>query len=214
MCQGAGSIVKATALAAAKGTRLFPLTGEMPKPVVPALDKPIVQHGCDLLATQGERDQRPPSGGRNPRLIRRGIQRRRHDGQLLSRGGTHGPGRWRNAPRRHNLAYTGIYVLEPEVLEYVPENRSSTLFGTYPPPTLATGAKLTAARGPSTDRTSAPWKPTGPPSKRSSRGGYGSTSRALPSTHASREPCGIAAVRGLHPTVTHLAGCGWGRTRL
>jgi NDP-sugar pyrophosphorylase family protein len=53
MCQGAGSTVKATALAAGKGTRLFPLTGEMPKPLVPALDKPIIQHVFDLLATQG-----------------------------------------------------------------------------------------------------------------------------------------------------------------
>ena len=38
-------------------------------------------------------------------------------------------------------------MLEPEVLEYVPENWSSTLFGTYPPPTLATGAKLTGYEG-------------------------------------------------------------------
>jgi mannose-1-phosphate guanylyltransferase len=53
MCQGAGSIVKATAPAAGKGTRLFPLTGEMPKPPVPALDKPVIQHVFDLLATQG-----------------------------------------------------------------------------------------------------------------------------------------------------------------
>ncbi len=45
--------MKATALAAGKGTRLFPLTGEMPKPLVPALDKPIIQHVFDLLATQG-----------------------------------------------------------------------------------------------------------------------------------------------------------------
>lgn len=38
-------------------------------------------------------------------------------------------------------------MLEPEVLEYVPENRSSTLFGTCPPPTLETGAKLTGYEG-------------------------------------------------------------------
>jgi NDP-sugar pyrophosphorylase family protein len=41
------------ALAAGKGTRLFPLTGEMPKPMAPIVDTPIIEHIFDLLAVHG-----------------------------------------------------------------------------------------------------------------------------------------------------------------
>src|SRR5829696_6496388 len=41
------------ALAAGKGTRLFPLTGEIPKPMAPVVDTPIIGHIFDLLATHG-----------------------------------------------------------------------------------------------------------------------------------------------------------------
>ena len=37
-------------LAAGKGTRLFPLTGEVPKPMAPVADTPIIRHIFDLLA--------------------------------------------------------------------------------------------------------------------------------------------------------------------
>ena len=37
-------------LAAGKGTRLFPLTGEVPKPMAPVVDTPIIHHIFDLLA--------------------------------------------------------------------------------------------------------------------------------------------------------------------
>jgi mannose-1-phosphate guanylyltransferase len=37
-------------LAAGKGTRLFPLTGEIPKPMAPVVGKPIIQHIFELLA--------------------------------------------------------------------------------------------------------------------------------------------------------------------
>ena len=37
-------------LAAGKGTRLFPLTGEIPKPMAPVVDTPIIRHIFDLLA--------------------------------------------------------------------------------------------------------------------------------------------------------------------
>ena len=40
-------------LAAGKGTRLFPLTGEMPKPMAPVVDTPIIQHIFELLAGHG-----------------------------------------------------------------------------------------------------------------------------------------------------------------
>lgn len=45
--------MKAMALAAGKGTRLFPLTGEVPKPMAPVVDTPIIEHIFDLLASHG-----------------------------------------------------------------------------------------------------------------------------------------------------------------
>ncbi len=45
--------LKAMVLAAGKGTRLFPLTGEMPKPMAPVVDTPIIQHIFELLARHG-----------------------------------------------------------------------------------------------------------------------------------------------------------------
>lgn len=45
--------MKAMALAAGKGTRLFPLTGEVPKPMAPVVDRPIIEHIFDLLAAHG-----------------------------------------------------------------------------------------------------------------------------------------------------------------
>ena len=40
-------------LAAGKGTRLFPLTGEVPKPMAPVVDTPIISHIFELLARHG-----------------------------------------------------------------------------------------------------------------------------------------------------------------
>src|SRR5919202_194577 len=45
--------MKAMALAAGKGTRLFPLTGEIPKPMAPVVNTPIIEHIFDLLARHG-----------------------------------------------------------------------------------------------------------------------------------------------------------------
>jgi mannose-1-phosphate guanylyltransferase len=45
--------VRAMVLAAGKGTRLFPLTGEVPKPMAPVVDTPIIHHIFDLLAHHG-----------------------------------------------------------------------------------------------------------------------------------------------------------------
>src|SRR5918912_141884 len=45
--------MKAMVLAAGKGTRLFPLTGEVPKPMAPVADTPIIRHIFDLLARHG-----------------------------------------------------------------------------------------------------------------------------------------------------------------
>jgi mannose-1-phosphate guanylyltransferase len=48
--------MKAMALAAGKGTRLYPLTGEIPKPMAPVADTPIIEHIFFLLATHGVRE--------------------------------------------------------------------------------------------------------------------------------------------------------------
>jgi NDP-sugar pyrophosphorylase family protein len=45
--------MKAMVLAAGKGTRLFPLTGVLPKPMAPVADKPIIQHIFELLSRTG-----------------------------------------------------------------------------------------------------------------------------------------------------------------
>lgn len=42
--------MKAMVLAAGKGSRLFPLTGVIPKPIAPVADKPALQHIFELLA--------------------------------------------------------------------------------------------------------------------------------------------------------------------
>jgi mannose-1-phosphate guanylyltransferase len=48
--------MKAMALAAGKGTRLYPLTGEIPKPMAPVVDTPIIEHIFSLLARHGIRE--------------------------------------------------------------------------------------------------------------------------------------------------------------
>ncbi|GAC1526803.1 MAG: NDP-sugar synthase [Thermoleophilaceae bacterium] len=45
--------MKAMVLAAGLGTRLKPITFEIPKPMVPVLDRPVMAHIVDLLAGQG-----------------------------------------------------------------------------------------------------------------------------------------------------------------
>ena len=45
--------MKAMVLAAGKGTRLFPLTGEIPKPLAPVVDTPIISHIFSLLSRHG-----------------------------------------------------------------------------------------------------------------------------------------------------------------
>lgn len=45
--------MKAMVLAAGKGTRLFPLTGVIPKPIAPVAGKPLLQHIFELLVRTG-----------------------------------------------------------------------------------------------------------------------------------------------------------------
>jgi mannose-1-phosphate guanylyltransferase len=45
--------MKAMVLAAGLGTRLKPITFEIPKPMVPVLDRPVMAHIVNLLEKQG-----------------------------------------------------------------------------------------------------------------------------------------------------------------
>jgi mannose-1-phosphate guanylyltransferase len=187
--------MKAMVLAAGKGTRLLPLTGEIPKPMAPVAGKPTIQHIFELLAESnidevhinvcyladaileiyGERAQvrgMPCNFAREEELMgtaggvkrladrfdetfvvvmgdaltdidvcrvvafhkargalatlalmpvddtsQYGVVRLDHDKNILNF-------QEKPDPREaiSHLANTGIYVLEPEVLEYVPEN--------------------------------------------------------------------------------------------
>jgi NDP-sugar pyrophosphorylase family protein len=48
--------MKAVILAGGEGTRLRPLTLSLPKPVVPVVDRPLLRHQLELLATVGVRE--------------------------------------------------------------------------------------------------------------------------------------------------------------
>ncbi len=45
--------MRAMVLAAGLGTRLRPLTNEITKPMVPVLDRPVMEHIVDLLDAYG-----------------------------------------------------------------------------------------------------------------------------------------------------------------
>lgn len=48
--------MKAVIMAGGKGTRLYPLTRRVPKPMVPLLDRPVMEYMVDLLHRQGIRE--------------------------------------------------------------------------------------------------------------------------------------------------------------
>jgi len=50
------SNLKAVILAGGKGTRLYPITKEIPKPLLPIRGKPIINHLVDLFYLQGIKD--------------------------------------------------------------------------------------------------------------------------------------------------------------
>ena len=48
--------MKAMVLAAGFGTRLRPLTNEIPKPLFPVMNRPVLEHTIDLLKSAGIED--------------------------------------------------------------------------------------------------------------------------------------------------------------
>jgi mannose-1-phosphate guanylyltransferase len=212
--------MKAMVLAAGKGTRLSPLTGEIPKPMAPVVGKPIIQHILELLAQSGvgevyvnvhhladailgtygdtthvngtrvciTREERlMGTAGGVKRVadrfdetfviimgdaltdvdVREVVAFHRERGALAtlalmrvadtSRYGVVELDSEQNlvgfqekpspSEARSNLANTGIYVLEPEVLSYIPENRFFDFAEDLFPRLLAAGEKLVGYEG-------------------------------------------------------------------
>jgi mannose-1-phosphate guanylyltransferase len=212
--------VKAIVLAAGKGTRLFPLTGEMPKPMAPVVGKPLIQHTFELLAKTGLEEvyvnvhyladaifdvygNAARVGGTNVRITREdeligtaGSVKRIADsfGEtfVVIMGDALTDVDVRNVVASHKdrgalatlalmhvadtsqfgvveldseqnivgfqekpepdkaisqLANTGIYVLEPEVLDYIPEDTFFDFAKDVFPRLLAADAKLTGYKG-------------------------------------------------------------------
>ena len=51
-----GANVQAVIMAGGKGTRLFPLTENTPKPLIALFDRPLLEHQIELLRQDGIRD--------------------------------------------------------------------------------------------------------------------------------------------------------------
>ena len=89
--------MKAMLLAAGLGTRLRPLTYELPKPMVPILGRPVMEHILRLLARHGF-DDVIANLHYFPDLIREPVRRRvrlRRAARVLVRAGADGNGRGR-----------------------------------------------------------------------------------------------------------------------
>ena len=75
-----GDGMRAMVLAAGLGTRLRPITFDRPKPMVPVLNRPVMEHILRLLARHGfDRDDRQPAlvPGADHRALRRRLGLRR-----------------------------------------------------------------------------------------------------------------------------------------
>jgi mannose-1-phosphate guanylyltransferase len=212
--------LKAMVLAAGKGTRLFPLTGEIPKPMAPVAGKPIIEHILELLARGGvgevhvnihhladvvlgaygntthvdgtkvcitREEQLMGTAGGVKRIadcfdetfvvimgdaltdvdVREVVAFHRERGALAtlalmrvadtSRYGVVDLDSQQNlvgfqekpdpSEAKSNLANTGIYVFEPEVLRYIPENRFFDFAEDLFPRLLAAGENLVGYEG-------------------------------------------------------------------
>ena len=82
--------MRAMVLAAGLGTRLRPLTYEITKPMVPVLDRPVMEHILDLLDRHGfERGDRQPAllPGLDPRATSASGSTYRYEEELLGTAG-------------------------------------------------------------------------------------------------------------------------------
>jgi mannose-1-phosphate guanylyltransferase len=207
-------------LAAGKGTRLLPLTSEIPKPMAPVAGKPIIQHIFELLAETGLEEVHvnvhyladsilgayegttsvngmkicmtreaalvgtagsvKQIAGRFGETfvvvmgdaltdvdVREVVAFHKEKGALatlalmrvadtsqygvVEMGFGHNIASFQEKPRSDeavsNLANTGIYVLEPEVLDYIPENTFFDFAKDVFPRLLAAGEKLAGYEG-------------------------------------------------------------------
>ena len=212
--------MKAMVLAAGKGTRLLPLTGEMPKPMAPVAGKPIIQHIFELLAETGLEEvhvnvhyladsilgayadttsvngmkicmtreaELMGTAGSVKRVanrfeeifvvvmgdaltdvdVREVVAFHKEQGALatlaltrvtdtsqygvVEMNSAQNIASFQEKPRSEeaisNLASTGIYVLEPEVLGYIPENTFFDFAKDVFPRLLAAGEKLVGYEG-------------------------------------------------------------------
>ena len=135
--------MRAMVLAAGLGTRLRPLTYEITKPMVPVLDRPVMEHIVDLLDRHGfdevianlhyfpdtirehfgerlayryEEELLGTAGG--VRGVRRLLRRRAVPGHLRRRAHGHRPGRVRRAHRAAGGVATLAVKQVPDTREY------------------------------------------------------------------------------------------------
>ena len=98
-----GDPVKAVVMAGGEGTRLRPMTANQPKPLLPVVNRPIMEHVLRLLqAARAHRDRghRPVPRRADPQLLRR-RRRARHEPALRHRGHAARHRRQRQERRRH-----------------------------------------------------------------------------------------------------------------
>ena len=62
--------MKAVVMAGGEGTRLRPLTSNQPKPMVPIVGKPCIEHIVELLRLAVTHVQESAAEARQPRLVR------------------------------------------------------------------------------------------------------------------------------------------------
>ena len=95
-------LMRAVVMAGGEGTRLRPMTANQPKPLLPVVNRPIMEHVLRLLNRHGfdrDRRDRPVPRRARPQLLRR--RRRARDGPVVRhRGDAAGHGRQREATPR------------------------------------------------------------------------------------------------------------------
>ena len=109
---------KAMIMAAGLGTRLYPLTGRIAKPMVPILNRPVMEHMLHLLRRHGVRELAAnlhyhPDKIRE--LLRRRLRLRRRPA-LQPRAGTAGHGRRASEPFREFLGDGTFVVVSGDAL--------------------------------------------------------------------------------------------------